>query len=119
MEQSLFVAITGTKHYYGSEFLKIGQVVHLTKEPHNEYDHEAIRIDMIPLGKIGYVANSVYSVPKGCRSAGRVYDSFDQQICGIVRFIVKEIAIVELMPDIEEVYIVQKKKENGSYSSSI
>lgn len=78
----------------------------MIKDPDNLHDHEAIKVDMLPLGKIGYVANCVYTVPKGCRSAGRIYDTFEHHICGIVRFVVKDTAIVELAPDIEELYII-------------
>ena len=69
VEQPIYIAITGTQHYYGAAFLKPGQIVHLIKDPDNPHDHEAIKVDMLPLGKIGYVANSPHTVPKGCRSA--------------------------------------------------
>lgn len=115
MDQPIFIALTGTKHYYGTDFLKPGQIVHLIKDQDNPNDHEAIKVDMIPIGKIGYVANSTYTVPKGCRSAGRIYDTFHQHICGIIRFVVKDVAIVEIASDIEEVYII-KTTENASIS---
>ncbi|ETT45412.1 DNA-binding protein [Paenibacillus odorifer] len=98
----LYVAITGTAHYFGTGFLKPGQVIQLCKDLDNAYDHEAIRAEVPPIGKIGYVANSTHTVPKGCRSAGRIYDSFDLQISGIIRFIIKDTVIVELAPNHEE-----------------
>ncbi|WP_138494053.1 HIRAN domain-containing protein [Paenibacillus pinistramenti] len=110
MDQPIYVALTGTQHYHGAAILKPGQIVHLIKDPDNSHDQEAIKVVLTPIGKIGYVANSTYTVPKGCWSAGRIYDTFDQQICGIVRFVVKETAIVELAPDLEEVYIVKSVK---------
>ncbi|MFC0212433.1 HIRAN domain-containing protein [Paenibacillus chartarius] len=111
----MYIAITGTQHYYGSTFLKPGQLVHLIKDPDNPHDQEAIKAEVIPIGKIGYVANSAHTVPKGCRSAGRIYDTFDHNICGFVRFVVKDTAIVELVPSIEEVYII-KTMEDVSFS---
>ncbi|MEI0739473.1 HIRAN domain-containing protein [Paenibacillus sp. JTLBN-2024] len=99
MEQ-IFVAITGTSHYFGSSFLKPGMVVRLVKDPDNPYDEEAIQAVISPIGKIGYVANSTHTVPNGCRSAGRIYDSFDGQIYGVIRFIVKDLVIVELVEGI-------------------
>ncbi|WP_054819683.1 HIRAN domain-containing protein [Paenibacillus sp. Pae108] len=111
VEQPIYIAITGTQHYYGAAFLKPGQIVHLIKDPDNPHDHEAIKVDLIPLGKIGYVANSPHTVPKGCRSAGRIYDTFEHHICGIVRFVVKDIAIVELAPGIEEVYFIKSTED--------
>lgn len=46
--------------------------VKLVKEPDNEYDKEAIKVEMPGIGHIGYVANSPYTVvvkataPEGC-----------------------------------------------------
>ncbi|GIO36554.1 hypothetical protein J41TS12_14150 [Paenibacillus antibioticophila] len=112
MEQPIFIAITGTWYYFGADFLKPGQIVHLIKEPDNSHDQEAIKVDIVPLGKIGYVANSTHTVPRGCRSAGRIYDTFEHHVCGIVRFVVKDTAIVELVPEIEEMYIIQATKDS-------
>lgn len=69
MDQPIYIAVTGTQHYYGAAFLKPGQIVHLIKDPDYPHDHEAIKVEMTPIGKIGYVANSPHTVPKGCRSA--------------------------------------------------
>lgn len=118
MEQPIYIAITGTQHYYGAAFLKPGQIVHLIKDPDNPHDHEAIKVEMTPIGKIGYVANSPHTVPKGCRSAGRIYDRFEQHVCGMVRFVVKDTAIVELTPGIEEMYII-KTTEDIVFSPSL
>lgn len=115
MEQPVYIAITGTQHYYGTTFLKPGQLIHLIKDPDNLYDHEAIKAELIPIGKIGYVANSTNTVPKGCRSAGRVYDTFEHHICGIVRFVVKDTAIVELMPRAEETYLMITTEDVSFY----
>ena len=46
----------------------------LEKEPDNEFDKEAIQISLEGLGKIGYVANSPYTVIGETISAGRLYD---------------------------------------------
>ena len=37
-------------HYLGSDFLKKGMKVKLIKEPDNEYDKEAIRVELKGLG---------------------------------------------------------------------
>ena len=57
-----YFTLTGTKHYYGRDFLEKGMQVKLIKEPDNDYDREAIRVELPGLGKIGYVANSPYTV---------------------------------------------------------
>ena len=53
--------------------------VQLKKEPDNPYDKEAIRIQLDGIGKIGYVANSVYTVLGDCISAGRLYDKIGKK----------------------------------------
>lgn len=116
MNKQVFVAVTGLKHYFGSEFIQIGQVVRLVKEPSNPQDQEAILVEMTPLGKIGYVANSTHTVPKGCHSAGRVYDTFEDYVSGYVRFIVKDTLIVEVAPHLKEVYLVMNLEEQSLFS---
>ena len=69
-----YFTLTGTKHYYGSDFLEKCMKIILEKEPDNEYDKEAIKITYEGLGKIGYVANSSYTVIGESMSAGRLYD---------------------------------------------
>ncbi len=80
----VYFTITGTNHYYGQDFLKKGKKVKLIKEPDNEYDREAIRVEYKGLGKIGYVANSPYTVHGESFSAGRLYDLFKKKAKGRV-----------------------------------
>ena len=70
----IYFTLTGTKYYYGKEFLKPGMTLQLEKEPDNQYDKEAIVVRMEGLGDIGYVANSTYTVIGESMSAGRIYD---------------------------------------------
>lgn len=70
----VFITLTGTKHYFGNDFLEKGTKIRLEKEPNNEYDKEAIQATYEGLGKIGYVANSSYTVIGESMSAGRLYD---------------------------------------------
>lgn len=72
--KKVFITLTGTNHYYGSDFLEKGMKIKLEKEPDNEYDKEAIKVSCEGLGKIGYVANSPYTVIGESISAGYVYD---------------------------------------------
>ena len=81
------VYITGTQHYLGNDFLEKGTKVLLVKDPDNQYDHEAIRVEMEGLGKIGYVANSSYTVLGECFSAGRLYDRIGDTAKGEVLFV--------------------------------
>lgn len=75
----IFITLTGTKYYFGNAFLEPGMKLKLTKEPDNEYDKEAIVVKMKGLGKIGYVANSPYTVLGDCMSAGRLYDKIGDE----------------------------------------
>ena len=72
--KSIYFTITGTNHYYGLDFFEPKMIVHLVKEPDNIYDIEAVRVELEGLGKVGYVANSTYTVLGESFSAGRLYD---------------------------------------------
>ncbi|MGI6096103.1 MAG: HIRAN domain-containing protein [Lachnospiraceae bacterium] len=80
--EKVYFTLTGTKYYYGKEFLKPGMKLLLKKEPDNEYDKEAIMVKMDGLGKLGYVANSPYTVLGNSISAGRLYDRIGKTACG-------------------------------------
>lgn len=100
MSEERYVAVVGFRQFYGRKIFKPEQIVKLVKEPNNSFDDEAIRVEIKPVGQVGYVANSTATVPRGCHSAGRIYDTFDQQCFGIVRFVTKEAVIVELVDKI-------------------
>ena len=72
--KKIYVTLTGTKYRHGKDFLEPGMKVKLVKEPDNEYDTEAIRVEMKGVGHLGYVANSYYTVLGDSMSAGRLYD---------------------------------------------
>ena len=82
--KKVYFTLTGTNHYYGTDFLKKGTMVQLEKEPDNEFDSEAIKVELEGLGKIGYVANSPFTVQGDSMSAGRIYDKLGNQATGIV-----------------------------------
>ncbi len=72
VEGKRYVVVVGCQHYFGGEILKPGQCLKLIKDPDNRHDSEAIRVELAPVGKVGYLANSTHTVPRGCQSAGRV-----------------------------------------------
>ena len=47
----VFITLTGTKHYFGNDFLKKGTKIRLEKEPDNEYDKEESKLLMKVLEK--------------------------------------------------------------------
>lgn len=83
----VYFTITGTNHYYGSRFMKLGMQVRLVKDIHNEFDNEAIAVKMDGLGKIGYVANSSYTVLGESYSAGRLYDKINKKTTGTILYV--------------------------------
>ena len=78
--KTYYFTITGTRHRYGHKFLEPGMTVKLVKEPDNEYDKEAIKVEIAGLGHIGYVANSSYTVIGESYSAGRLYDKIGDNV---------------------------------------
>lgn len=94
--KKIFFTITGTKYRYGHDFMKPGMKVNLEKEPENEYDKEAIAVTMPGLAKIGYVANSTYTVKGESWSAGRLYDHFGKKASGTVKIVLPDAVICRL-----------------------
>jgi hypothetical protein len=92
-----FISIVGLRHYFGSEIFRVGQMLILKKDHDNTHDDEAIAAHIEAVGKVGYVANSTYMVARGTRSAGRIYDSFEEEIAGEVCFVVKDCVIVKIV----------------------
>ena len=84
---SCYITVTGLNHYYGSDFIEPKTTVRLVKEPDNEYDREAIRVEIDGLGKIGYVANSRYTVQGESFSAGRIYDRIGDTATATVKYV--------------------------------
>ena len=78
--KDIYITITGLEYRYGSDFLKEGLTVKLVKEPDNQFDKEAIKVELKPFGTIGYVANSTKTVIGECYSAGRIYDKIKDYV---------------------------------------
>lgn len=83
----IYFTLTGTKYYFGDEFFKSRMKLKLIKEPDNEKDKEAICVSVNGLGKVGYVANSPYTVIGDSMSAGRLYDKIGDTAVGEVVFV--------------------------------
>ena len=107
----LFFTLTGCSHYFGTEFLKKGMTLKLKKEPDNEYDHEAIRVKLKGLGKIGYVANSAYTVKGESMSAGRLYDKIGKKAKAKVVYVIPGGAICRIIEDYEKKIILDELPE--------
>ncbi len=97
--KEIFFTLTGMNYYYGSDFLKKGMKVKLVKEPENELDKEAIRVELKGLGKIGYVANSTRTVIGESMSAGRMYDKMKKKAKAKIVLVTDRGALCELKED--------------------
>ena len=97
--KKIYFTIAGTKHHYGQEFFESKQEVKLVKEPDNEFDKEAIKVEMDGLGLVGYVANSPYTVQGESMSAGRLYDRIGDTAKGIVKYVLPQGVLCELITD--------------------
>ena len=91
--------------------IKVGRIIKLVKEIDNAYDDEAIHVEMRYIGKIGYIANSVHTVVRGTRSAGRLYDKITDTDYGKIRFITKNEIICKLLTP-KEIEEEQKNKDS-------
>ena len=85
----IFFTITGTCYRYGHEFIEPGMTVRIIKEPDNDFDKEAIKVEMEGLGLIGYVANSPHTVQGESYSAGRLYDKIGDTAEGKVMYVIR------------------------------
>ena len=65
------ILITATECYHDIDHFREGMIFDLIKEPYNQYDHDAIRVDYH--GKtVGYVANSEETLIEGVESASDI-----------------------------------------------
>ena len=92
-----FFTITGTNHYFGHQFFEPEMEVKLVKEPDNKYDKEAIKVEVEGLGIVGYVANTPYTVIGESMSSGRLYDRISDTANGIVKYVVPQGVLCELV----------------------
>lgn len=97
--EEMYFTIAGCSHYYGTQFMEKGMKVKLVKEPDNEYDKEAIQVKIKGLGKVGYVANSPYTVQGESMSAGRLYDKIGDKAKGKIVFVVGGTAVCRITDD--------------------
>ena len=82
----IFFTIAGTRHHYGQDFFEKDMKVKLVKDPDNEYDKEAIKVELEGLGQVGHVANSPRTVIGESFSAGRLYDKIGDTAEGTVLY---------------------------------
>ena len=109
--EELYFTIAGCDHYFGSDFMKKGMKVKLEKEPDNKYDKEAIQVKVKGLGKIGYVANSSFTVKGESMSAGRLYDKIGDKAKVKIMFVIDGGAVCRITATGLKNAIVNKREQ--------
>ena len=95
--EKIYFTIAGMGHYFGNEFVEPNMEVKLLKEPDNEHDKEAIKVELPGLGQVGYVANSPFTVMGESMSAGRIYDKMGDTAIGKVMYVIPQGVLCELV----------------------
>lgn len=109
MDNKLFFTVINFSK--NNKVTKINSIVKLTKDLDNNYDDEAILVEMRYIGKIGYVANSVETVIRGTYSAGRLYDKIMDPDYGKICFVINDKIICQLLTGDE---LENEKKDKDS-----
>ena len=97
MKESIFITVNHLDNYGGSRRFRVNDKLTLKKDTDNPYDDEAVAVYDRHDTRCAYVANSVCSVARGSRSAGRVYDLINDGRECLVRFILEDALICELL----------------------
>lgn len=113
-----YITVTGLNHYYGAELFRTMRKVKLVKEPENPYDHEAIRVEVPGLGKVGYVANSAYTVLGECFSAGRLYDKIGDTATAKVKYILGKGVVCKVKLGAEQPEFFSMQEDEGETLAS-
>ena len=88
--EKMYFTIVATHCYHGKDFLEKDMIVKLVKEPNNDFDKEAIKVELEGLGTVGYVANSWRTVIGESYSAGRLYDKIGDTAEGKVLYVLDD-----------------------------
>ena len=107
----IFITINAFNMFHGIKPFKLESIVKLIKEPENDYDAEAICVELRYAGNSGYVANSVKTVIKGTMSAGRVYDKILDEDYAQVKFISDTGIIAKILTN-DEIDEIRKDPES-------
>lgn len=96
-QNNCFITINHTEEFGGTTHLRVGDKITLKKDHDNIYDDEAVVAYGKHGTKCGYVANSVSTVARGTYSAGRLYDKIDEEGNCVIRFILEDCLIAEIV----------------------
>ncbi len=89
------ISITGTRFYFGIEIFTPGLTVNLVREPENEHDGDAVRVE-IDGETVGYVANSEYTLIENIKSASDI-NKMDFKKAEVIFIYMDEYVIAKLV----------------------
>lgn len=89
------ISITGTRFYFGIEIFTPGLTVNLVREPENEHDGDAVRVE-IDGETVGYVANSEYTIIENIKSASDI-NKMDFKKAEVIFIYMDEYVIAKLV----------------------
>lgn len=84
--EDVLITVSGTNFFKGLELFQKGMILDLVKEPENEHDGDAIRIEFDG-ESVGYVANNEYTVIEGTKSASEIANIIEENQKAEVQFI--------------------------------
>ena len=116
-EKEIYITLNAFSMFHGIKPFKPGAIIKLTKDTENTYDQEAIACEMRYFGRVGYVANSVNTVAKGCMSAGRVYDKIEDGYIAQIKFLTKSEAIAKILTHDEYMQELENPESDVHYLS--
>jgi hypothetical protein len=91
------VCIAGRNHYGYLAPTEKGTIIDLIKEPDNEHDSDAIRVEF-NTKTVGYVANSIYTMIDEAKSASEIWCLFGQRTRARILFVfMQDYLIAELI----------------------
>lgn len=97
LPENVYVTVTGFSNFYGIKVFKIGRIIKLIKDRSNDYDSEAVAVELSQLGRAGYISNSVSTKAGGTRSAGFIYNLFDEYCYAEVMFTTRTKVIARIV----------------------
>ena len=82
----MYITLVSMRHFFGVKPFKKDGILKLIKEKDNNYDDEAIKVEMRHAGQVAYVSNSTNTVIRGTMSAGRIYDKILDEDYAQIKF---------------------------------
>ena len=99
MTNTRYITVNHLCEYDPLLTIRPGEHLTLKKDTDNPYDDEAIAVFRENRKRCGWVANSVSTVARGTSSAGRIYDHITNGQSCIVRFLLDDSLIAEILEE--------------------